>query len=359
MLNSTSLRRLEGVHPDARAVTKLAAQKIASRSDGITFQIPQYGGYRTEAEQRVLVDRGVSKTMNSNHRKGLAVDVLPYINNVDAWTYDNQRGKGSNEAAFRTVNAAMMNSAAELGLPLEWGFAMWGWDMPHHQLDPDRYPAGLSSPSLIGAHDESRFADLIGKVLATEGGWNADDPSMHGVKLDTLSLYLGRPASITELKSLSVDNAKNIYRSLYWSPVRGDDFRPGIDYALLDFAVHSGPPRAAMELQSVVGVEVDGVIGPVTLAATRSKDAKAVIRNLMDERLEYMKGLGNWGRYANGWTERVKRVRADSLGMVKAETPPPLPPSPEPEPPEELPAVQEIVELLKKRYGAKSVLVEW
>ena len=42
---------------------------------------------------------------------------------------------------------------------------------------------------------------------------------------------------------------------------------PGLDLAVFDLAVHSGPLRAVRLLQAVLGVEADGIVGPVTLGA--------------------------------------------------------------------------------------------
>jgi len=50
---------------------------------------------------------------------------------------------------------------------------------------------------------------------------------------------------------------------------RGDDLPGGLDLAVFDFAVNSGPARAVKTLQRIVGVPADGVMGAMTLDAVR------------------------------------------------------------------------------------------
>jgi lysozyme family protein len=47
-----------------------------------------------------------------------------------------------------------------------------------------------------------------------------------------------------------------------------DELPSGVDYAVFDYGVNSGISRAAKVLQRLVGTDVDGEIGPNTIAAT-------------------------------------------------------------------------------------------
>ncbi|MHA6692726.1 glycosyl hydrolase 108 family protein [Devosia sp. A449] len=53
-----------------------------------------------------------------------------------------------------------------------------------------------------------------------------------------------------EVKALNLASVTPIYRKNYWDAVRGDDLPAGLDLALFDFAVNSGPGRAAITLQT-------------------------------------------------------------------------------------------------------------
>ncbi|HEX7072960.1 MAG TPA: glycosyl hydrolase 108 family protein, partial [Hyphomicrobiaceae bacterium] len=128
-----------------------------------------------------------------------------------------------------------------------------------------------------------------------------------------------------------------VYRKHYWDKVKGDDLPSGIDYAVFDFAVNSGPTRAAKFLQEVLRVAVDGKIGPQTLAAARRANAADVIQALCDKRMAFLRGLKNWPTFHKGWTSRVAAVRAVALEMAPAkpaQAQKPAPSVPEPQTPE-------------------------
>ncbi|TGT80746.1 glycosyl hydrolase 108 family protein, partial [Mesorhizobium sp. M5C.F.Ca.ET.164.01.1.1] len=85
-----------------------------------------------------------------------------------------------------------------------------------------------------------------------------------------------------------------LYRRFYWDAVAGAELPAGLDYAVFDFAVNSGPGRAAKYLQAVLGVTQDGRIGPETLAAARAKPAGVIIDALCDARLAFLEKLLTW-----------------------------------------------------------------
>lgn len=108
-LGRGSLAELQGVHPDLQKVVHRAIQ-ISSQDFAV------HDGLRTEAEQRELVARGASQTMNSMHRKqadgfGHAVDLVPYINGKLRWEWD----------PIYFIAASVKQAAAELGVEIRWG----------------------------------------------------------------------------------------------------------------------------------------------------------------------------------------------------------------------------------------------
>lgn len=184
----------------------------------------------------------------------------------------------------------------------------------------------------------STFERALKLVLKSEGGWvdNPADPggaTNLGVTIGTLSSVYGRPATKAEVKALTPATVAPIYRKLYWGVVHGDDLPSGVDYAAFDFAVNSGPKRAAMALQRVVGVADDGRIGDVTLAAVRTISASAVIDGLMTDRLAFLRKLSTWKTFGKGWSRRCEEVHQDALAMVVATGALPLPVPGHPIPP--------------------------
>jgi lysozyme family protein len=167
------------------------------------------------------------------------------------------------------------------------------------------------------------FEAALRLVLKHEGGY-VDHPSDPGgatnlgITIGTLSGWLGRNATKAEVKALTVDAVKPIYRKNYWDRVKGDDLPAGLDYAVFDYAVNSGPSRAVMHLQQVLGVAQDGKIGPITLAAIGKRNPADMINALCDRRMQFLRGLSTFSTFGRGWTSRVDGVRSNALGMAKA-----------------------------------------
>jgi lysozyme family protein len=169
---------------------------------------------------------------------------------------------------------------------------------------------------------DRNFERALPLVLKHEGGFanHPKDPggaTMKGVTLATFRRY--KPgASVADLKAISPAMLGRIYRDGYWNKVRGDDLPSGVDYAVFDFAVNSGPGRAAEYLQAISGVAPDGEIGPKTLAAVAKLDPAAVINSLCNRRMAFLQRLKTWPTFKDGWTSRVADVRKKALAMVGA-----------------------------------------
>ena len=187
---------------------------------------------------------------------------------------------------------------------------------------------------------DRNFKKSLKLVLAHEGGWS-DHPSdpggatMKGVTLATFRRYVKPTATKTDLRNITDDQLATVYRRHYWNAVSGSELPDGVDYAVFDFAVNSGPSRAAKYLQKVVGTPQDGRIGPATLKAVRAKMHATVIHELCDDRMAFLKRLDTWKTFGKGWTRRVTDVRTEALRMASSPIPTPKPEQPakiEPQP---------------------------
>ena len=120
-LGTRSRQRLSGVHPDLVAVVKRAIQ--ITKQDFTVLE-----GIRNINRQRELVKAGKSKTMNSRHLTGHAVDLAPW---PISWDWEN----------FYPIADAMKQAAEELGVDLEWGGDWKSFpDGPHFQVSRKSYP---------------------------------------------------------------------------------------------------------------------------------------------------------------------------------------------------------------------------
>jgi lysozyme family protein len=167
----------------------------------------------------------------------------------------------------------------------------------------------------------SSFESAVALVLQHEGGFvnHPRDPggaTNFGITRETLSRSRGRPASVEDVRRLTREEAASIYRSLYWRTVRADELPLGLDLAVFDLAVNSGPKRAVTMLQSVLGVAADGLIGPVTIKAANRADPAETVRRLTRARLGFLSRLATWPVFGRGWRRRVLAVEQEALRLA-------------------------------------------
>lgn len=173
---------------------------------------------------------------------------------------------------------------------------------------------------------DRNFARALTLVLKSEGGWsdNPKDPggpTMKGVTLANFRRYVKADATKADLRAITNEQVATVYRRFYWDAVAGAELPDGVDYATFDFAVNSGPARAAKYLQSVVGTLQDGRIGPATVKATLANKPAFVINAICEHRLEFLKSLKTWGEFGKGWNSRVSSVRVQALAMAAQPAP--------------------------------------
>lgn len=174
---------------------------------------------------------------------------------------------------------------------------------------------------------KGNFDAALACVLKHEGGWS-DHPSdpggatMKGVTKRTMENHLGRPVTKDELREISDEMLAEIYRRRYWDKVRGDDLPPGVDYAMFDCAVNSGPGRAILLAQKVASVAQDGVLGPKTLAAINArceKGAEDFLAEYSEARETFLRSLSAFQVFGRGWTRRVDDVEMLAVRMARGE----------------------------------------
>ncbi len=108
-----------------------------------------------------------------------------------------------------------------------------------------------------------------------------------------------------DIKALTLDEAKAIYRRNYWTPAGCEKVPEALRFDLLDMAVNSGVRTAVRTLQRAVGVVEDGLIGPATLSALARGDPAAVQARFNGVRLQMMTDLATWPTFGKGWARRI------------------------------------------------------
>ena len=123
VLGIVSKNNLKGVHPD---LVKVVEKAITLTE--IDFRVTE--GLRSKTRQIELVNKGASKTLNSRHITGHAVDVVALIGGSVRWDWP----------LYDKIAKAFKQSAKELNIPIVWG-GDWKTfkDGPHFELDRNVY----------------------------------------------------------------------------------------------------------------------------------------------------------------------------------------------------------------------------
>lgn len=130
IFSKASREKLQGVHPDLVKVAELALTLSE-----VDFKVIE--GVRSKQRQAELYKKGATKTMNSRHLTGHAIDLVPLP--LD-W---------NNKQAFGKVAKAMFEASRQLKIPIRWG-GDWNrngrsddetfYDGPHFELLKAVYP---------------------------------------------------------------------------------------------------------------------------------------------------------------------------------------------------------------------------
>lgn len=167
---------------------------------------------------------------------------------------------------------------------------------------------------------KENFDFIIEKVLEAEGGFvqrsKKADPggaTKYGITFDVLRAWRRKNITVDDVKKLTKEEAKEIYRFQYWNIVKGDDLPDIFDYLVLDFSLHSGPRVAVSYLQRMIGSEQDGIMGVKTLYSLKQfidlKGSEYVQELYLNLRLGFLKKLRNWKYNDTGWTNRIDALR--------------------------------------------------
>lgn len=169
------------------------------------------------------------------------------------------------------------------------------------------------------------FDHALAITLGWEGGWSnhPDDPggaTNLGITHGTLAQWRkkrpnwGLPGDVRNLKRAQ---AARIYRAGYWDTVRGDELPAYVGLLAFDTAVNHGPGRARKWLQEAVGVKVDGILGPLTLAAVREATPATLIREFAALRALGYVETGDMDEFGHGWMRRLMGLVIEATRMAR------------------------------------------
>ena len=155
-------------------------------------------------------------------------------------------------------------------------------------------------------------------ILAAEGGYT-DHPMDHGgptnlgITISTLSSYLGRAATVNDVKSLTVAGAKEIYLKKYWNAMHLDLIaNETLQLLLMDQAVNCGNGACTKRIQKVVGTSQTLHMDVETIKAINVSDSLKTcfefIKATQDFYVNIVKNKPEQKVFLAGWINRSQKL---------------------------------------------------
>jgi lysozyme family protein len=147
------------------------------------------------------------------------------------------------------------------------------------------------------------FEQAVAFVLKQEGGISdlASDPG--GLTKFGISK---RNHPDLDIANLTKEQAIEIYRRDYWHKLSCDQLPNGLDLLVFDAAANEGPAHAAQMLQSVLRINEDGVIGPLTIELARK--VPGVVAEYLGHRMYHYAFSPQASTFGRGWFSRLARA---------------------------------------------------
>lgn len=146
------------------------------------------------------------------------------------------------------------------------------------------------------------FDAAFDRLMGNEGGY-VNNPSDPGG--ETKWGICRRSYPNVDIKNLTRDQAKEIYRRDFWLRGQMDRFDAAIAFQVFDAAVNHGIETAIRMLQQAAGVADDGHIGPISLAAIKSKSVTDMLMLFIAYRIKFWTKLSTWSQFGKGWASRA------------------------------------------------------
>lgn len=184
---------------------------------------------------------------------------------------------------------------------------------PYPSPAPDYFDEGMAFVELpqddgtgfhITANDPGK-ATSYGVTFNTWAGWQR----LHSA-----------PVSMALFKTCTIANFRPLYRSMFWNGCSCGSFG-AVGIQLFDCAVNCGPGHAAGFLQTVLDVQVDDEIGPLTIRVAQQTDQRALARALCTERETFYASRPGAVYFGRGWDRRAEAARdlvLDLLGVPRS-----------------------------------------
>ena len=154
-------------------------------------------------------------------------------------------------------------------------------------------------------------------ILKWEGGFVNDKDDLGGatnmgVTLATYRSVFGSNKTVNDLKRMTRVQWGVIFKKYYWDKWKADDIKDqNVANILVDWVWASGVYGIKIP-QRVLGVDVDGIVGPKTIAAVNASDGRKLFDNINQERKDFIDRICQTRpqnkKFKNGWLNRINSL---------------------------------------------------
>ena len=155
-------------------------------------------------------------------------------------------------------------------------------------------------------------------ILRWEGGFG-DDPldrggaTNKGITIGTSRNFYGKEATVEQLKNITDEQWLHIFKCGFWDKWKADDINnQSIADIVVDWAWASGTVTSIKQVQKILGVAVDGIVGNDTLTAINTADQRTLFDKIHSRRIEFVENIvkrdPSQTRFLKGWKNRINSL---------------------------------------------------
>lgn len=159
---------------------------------------------------------------------------------------------------------------------------------------------------------------LIPFILKWEGGFSnhpndRGGATNKGITIATFRHFMGKDATVEQLKAITDNQWERIFVQGYWSPFKADEIdNQSIANICVDWAWGSGTITAIKQVQRLLGVDDDGIVGRITLSAINNANPKKLFDKIKSARLSFVEAIVRRDPtqkvFIRGWRNRINSI---------------------------------------------------
>lgn len=156
-------------------------------------------------------------------------------------------------------------------------------------------------------------------ILKWEGGF-VDHPldkggaTNKGITIGTFRTFFGTGATVEQLKDITDRQWDKIFEVGYWRSFKADLIKSqAVANICVDWAWASGTVTAIKQVQRILGVTADGVVGEVTLGAINRAEPRELFERIKAERIAFVEAIvkrtPSQKVFLKGWKNRINDIK--------------------------------------------------